>query len=157
MNEEKLGYALIMQWAKYEEDADTTSLLEKDINEKQMNDIVEEVNKVLCNYHYPEKLPKIGKLYDCYDDGKICDDRRYKVKITDIVPFDKVSKSIYNQWEDAKRMYYWVFADKTDYFVLADSYERGKFNVSQSVFVRTVEGEWYSIGRFWNNGLLIVE
>lgn len=104
-----------------------------------------------------DPVPKIGKFYDCYDDGKICYDRRYKVKITDIIPFDKASKSIYNQWEDAKRMYYWVFADKTDYFVLADSYERGKFNVSQSVFVRTVEGEWYSIGRFWNNGLLIVE
>lgn len=35
------------------------------------------------------KLPEIGKFYDCYDDGKIHESRKYKVKIISIIPFEK--------------------------------------------------------------------
>lgn len=34
--------------------------------------------------------------------------------------------------------------------------ENGEF-VSESIFVRTNDGEWFSMGELWNSGLLIVE
>ena len=84
----------------------------------------------------PSKLPEIGKFYDCYDDGKIHDSRK---------------------WEEYKEGYDWLFAKETDYFIIANSYERGEFCLSESIFVRTNDGEWFSMGDLWNSGLLIVE
>lgn len=104
------------------------------------------------------KLPEIGKFYDCYDDGKIHESRKYKVKITNIISFKKASYDLLTQWERAKNHYYWIFARETDYFIIGNSYEREDEGIiSKSIFVRTIDGEWYSIGDYWDNGLLIVE
>lgn len=104
------------------------------------------------------KLPEIGKFYDCYDDGKIHESRKYKVKIISIIPFEKASPYLLSQWEKANNHYYWIFARETDYFIIGNSYEREDEGIiSESIFVRTIDGEWYSIGNYWDNGLLIVE
>lgn len=103
------------------------------------------------------KLPEIGKFYYCYDDGKIHDSRKYLVRITNIIPFSKISSEILKKWEEYKEEYDWLFAKETDYFITADSYERGEDNISESIFVRTNYGEWFSMGNLWNSGLLIVE
>lgn len=103
------------------------------------------------------KLPEIGKFYDCYDDGKIHDSRKYLVRITNIISFSEISSDIFKKWEEYKEEYNWLFAEETDYFIIADSYERGKDNISESIFVRTKDGEWFSMGELWNSGLLIVE
>lgn len=105
----------------------------------------------------PSKLPEIGKFYDCYDDGKIRDSRKYLVRITNIVPFSEISSEILKKWEEYKEEYDWLFAKETDYFIIANSYERGEFCLSESIFVRTNDGEWFSMGDLWNSGLLIVE
>ncbi len=104
------------------------------------------------------KLPEIGKFYDCYDDGKIHESRKYKVKIISIIPFEKASLYLRAQWRKAQNSYYWIFARETDYFIIGNSYEREDEGIiSESIFVRTINGEWYSIGNYWDNGLLIVE
>lgn len=104
------------------------------------------------------KLPEIGKFYDCYDDGKIHESWKYKVKIISIIPFEKASLYLRAQWRKKQNSYYWIFARETDYFIIGHSYEREDEGIiSQSVFVRTKDGEWFSIGDFWDSGLLIVE
>ena len=40
------------------------------------------------------KLPELYKKYDCYDDGKITESRKYQVLITDIIPFNKADKDL---------------------------------------------------------------
>ena len=70
------------------------------------------------------KLPEIGKFYDCYDDGKIHESRKYKVKIISIIPFEKASLYLRAQWRKAQNSYYWIFARETDYFIIGNSYER---------------------------------
>lgn len=45
------------------------------------------------------KLPELYKKYDCYDDGKITESRKYQVLITDIIPFDKADKDLKNQYK----------------------------------------------------------
>lgn len=104
------------------------------------------------------KLPEIGKFYDCYDDGKIHESRKYKVKIISIIPFEKASLYLRAQWRKAQNSYYWIFAREMDYFIIGNSYEREDEGIiSESIFVRTIDGEWYSIGNYWDNGLLIVK
>lgn len=91
----------------------------------------------------PSKLPEIGKFYDCYDDGKIHYSRKYLVRITNIVPFSEISSEILKKWEEYKEGYDWLFAKETDYFIIADSYEKGEFCLSESIFVRTNDGgQW---------------
>ena len=103
------------------------------------------------------KLPKIGKTYDCYDDGKIRSSRRYDVEIKEIIPFESASDELLEEWKNAIADSDWLFAKETDYFIIADCYEQGINNITTSIFVRTIDGEWFSIGDFWNSGLLVVE
>ena len=77
-------------------------------------------------------------------------------KMLDDIP-NKV-KEWKNKMEKANNHYYWIFARETDYFIIGNSYEReDKGIISESIFVRTIDGEWYSIGNYWDNGLLIVK
>lgn len=55
------------------------------------------------------KLPEIGKTYNCYDDGKILESRRYGVTITEIIPFDKADKKLLNIWKEEGLSNYWLF------------------------------------------------
>ena len=70
-----------------------------------------------------EKLPELYKEYDCYDDGKITETRKYKVKITDIIPFKEANEDLIKAWKIAVEQYDWLFSKETDYFVFAVSYE----------------------------------
>jgi hypothetical protein len=49
------------------------------------------------------KLPEIGKFYDCYDDGKIHDSRKYLVRITNIIPFSEISSEILKNGKNIKK------------------------------------------------------
>lgn len=110
------------------------------------------------------KLPELYKEYDCYDDGKITESRRYKVKITDIIPFDKADEDLIKAWKIAVEQYDWLFSKETDYFVFATSYEWWYPQVE--IFTRTKDGGWFGLGNYdlyeqywdciWCSGRLIV-
>lgn len=103
-----------------------------------------------------DKLPVIGQMYDCYDDGKIRESRRYKVKITKIIPYKDADETTVSRWMKAVDEGPWLFATCTDYFVFAESYEQ-KDTITESLFVRTLDGRWFSTGCYFDSGLLIVD
>ena len=95
------------------------------------------------------KLPELYKKYDCYDDGKITESRKYQVLITDIIPFDKADKDLKNQYKQFLIDWDFVhlYAKETDYFIFAVSYEQWLPQVE--IFVRTLDGGWFGMGE-WN-------
>ncbi len=38
-----------------------------------------------------KEIPKISKTYNCYDDGKVRESRKYEVTITNVIPFKKAN------------------------------------------------------------------
>jgi hypothetical protein len=103
-----------------------------------------------------ENLPIVGQEYNCYDDGKIRPSRRYTVKIKEIIPFAEASSELRDKWEFKSNTCSWLFSHKTDYFIIADSYEKSD-EVEEAVFVRTVAGNWFSMGEYWCSGFLDVD
>ena len=99
-------------------------------------------------------LPKIGKTYNCYDDGKVSESRRYEVTITNVIPFEDASKEMLSMWEEEGLTCDWMF-EKTDFFIEFDSTENAK--APKGVFARTKDGGWFGLGRFFNSGLLDVD
>ena len=93
------------------------------------------------------KLPELYKKYDCYDDGKIRESRKYQVLITDIIPFDKADEELIYEWHTQVLECHWLFAQETDYFIFAVSYEQWLPQVE--IFVRTLDGGWFGLGE-WN-------
>jgi hypothetical protein len=101
-------------------------------------------------------LPIIGQVYDYFDNGLLMESRRYKVIITDIVPFDKIEKNIREAWEEDLRILPNVFSKTTDYFIKAVIFPDGSH--IEIVFVRANEErvyKWFSLG-FWG-GILDVD
>ena len=98
-------------------------------------------------------IPKVGKVYNCYDDGKITPSKQYTVEVAEVIPFDKVDKETLKQWEECKINTPWLFADETDYFI---KYKNGENNES-GVFARTKSSKWFGLGNFINAGLLDVD
>lgn len=102
-----------------------------------------------------DKLPKLGEMYNCYDDGKICESRRYFVKIINIIPFGEAPQEMIDEWNERKSEYDWLYAKETDFFIIGDSYEQEE--VTQQIFARTIDGKWFGLGAYWNCGLLKIE
>lgn len=87
-----------------------------------------------------QEIPKIGKVYDCYHDGKVKESRRSEIKITKIIPFAELQDiDIYSQWYEDIEDCHWLYLKETDYFVF------GKSDDAEHIFVRSKHG-WYSIG-----------
>ena len=99
-----------------------------------------------------KQIPEVGKTYNCFDDGKISKSRIYTVDVIEIIPFDKIGDDIYDNWKYAVEQHDWLFAIETDYFIITDNGEDGR-----AVFVRSVDGGWFSIGDFMNSGRLDVD
>ena len=97
-------------------------------------------------------VPEAGKTYNCFDDGKITNSRLYTVDVVEVVPFDKIDKETLNDWKEVVEDCHWLFAKETDYFVKTDNGEDGK-----AIFVRTLNGGWFSIGEFMNSGRLDID
>ena len=97
-------------------------------------------------------LPEIGKVYNCFDDGKIRHSRLYTVEIAEIIPFAKIDEVTKNEWLSQVEKCYWLFSKETDYFIKTINGEDG-----DAVFVRTKNTGWFSIGDFMNSGRLDVD
>ena len=90
-------------------------------------------------------LPKIGELYNSFDDGKIKETRRMSVKITDIIPFDEASEVILTMWKEEVENCYWLYNEQTDYFIVADLYVSDDI-IYNIIYVRTKQNKWFSLG-----------
>ncbi len=99
-----------------------------------------------------KEIPKIGKTYNCFDDGKISHSRLYTVDIKEVVAFDKIDKDTMQEWRIQVEKCHWLFAKETDYFIKTENGEDG-----DAVFVRTKDSGWFSIGDFMNSGRLDVD
>ena len=97
---------------------------------------------------------EVGKTYNCFDDGKIKDSRKYQVTITEIIPFEKADDELLQLWKEKGVPQYWLF-DKTDYFLRFKSNEYE--NEPNGVFTRTKSGGWFGLGEIWNSGELGVD
>lgn len=101
-----------------------------------------------------ENIPEVGKTYNCFDDGKIRENRMYQVTITDIIPFAKANKELLKIWKEEGLSSYWLF-DKTDYFV---KFKSNEFKEEPNgVFARTKDGGWFGLGNYWNSGRLDID
>ncbi len=96
-------------------------------------------------------IPEINKEYDYFDDGKIKLSRHDKVTITELVHFDKIDEDTKVEWLDQVKRCYWLYNKETDYFVKG----RLKETKEDVIFVRTLNGGWFSLG--WWGGRLDVD
>ena len=99
-----------------------------------------------------EQIPEINKTYNCFDDGKIRKSRLYTVDVVEVIPYDKIDVKTLKEWETAVQGSEHLFAKETDYFVKTENGEDG-----DAVFVRTIWGSWFSIGNYFNSGLLDID
>lgn len=97
-----------------------------------------------------QPVPEVGKEYHIFDDGKISYGRHYIAKVLEIIPFDSCQdKALLDQWQHDSDNYFWLFAEKTDYFVKAAS---PNYDDEVLYFARTNEGGWFSIEYPNNSG-----
>lgn len=118
-------------------------------------------------------VPEIGKYYHFWDDGKSSPGRHYICKCERIITPEEAKSimvevpdkymddimyiSLYEHWYNNEvPSTYWLFSDKTDYFVECSCPEYDKHNLW---FVRTHNGGWFSmdIQNFWQGGRLDVD
>lgn len=91
--------------------------------------------------HKERPVPEVGKEYHIFDDGKIRESRHYLATIKNIIPFNKIDKKIKFAWKKEVKDHYWLFAEETDYFIVAQS----DYDKNDLYFVRTKDGGWFSI------------
>ena len=102
-------------------------------------------------------LPKIGKQYHFFDDGKTGPSRIYIAKILDIIPLKEVKdKKLLKAYRQQKKENYWIYAKRTDYFIKC---ECKKYDDDPLYFIRTIDGGWFSIDypHEWMSGRLDVD
>lgn len=121
-----------------------------------------------------KEVPEIGKFYHFFDDGKTSTSRHYICKCEQIITPEEAKKvmievpnkyvddvmdtiSLYEHWYNNEvPSTYWLFSDKTDYFVECSCPKYDKHNLW---FVRTHDGGWFSmdIQNFWQGGRLDID
>ncbi len=130
-------------------------------------------------------LPKVGKTYKFYDDGKLNHSRQYDAKVIRIIPkeeaksvmfptyccdasdYEEVTtvykdeqpvgkKSLNDVWIEEVKHCDWVFATDTDYFIECSI---PRYDENNIWFARMLDGNWFSmdIQCFWQGGKLDVD
>ena len=88
-------------------------------------------------------IPVVGVSYDCFDDGKITESRRYSVVVSEVVAFDKIDAETKQQWLDEVKQCYWLYSPSTDFFIRARILDTDE---EDCLFVRTKDWGWFSLG-----------
>jgi len=83
---------------------------------------------------------EIGKTYNVFDDGKIKESRMYQVKVTEVIPFDKIDEDTLEQWKQEVEDCDHLYAKQTDFFIKSWN------GADVETFVRTTDGGWFSMG-----------
>lgn len=84
-------------------------------------------------------IPKVGKKYNAYDDGKITPSREYVVEVVQLFNYGALPEDVKEQWQQKVLNCYWLYAPESDYFLKAINAE----GVTEW-FVRTTYGGWFS-------------
>lgn len=90
----------------------------------------------------PQPIPEVNKEYHTFDDGKIKPSRHSIATVTKIIPFAEADAELLDDWKQNVEECYWLYAPETDYFI------RATYEDAIEHFVRTTEGEWFSLGFF---------
>jgi len=124
-----------------------------------------------------KEVPKVGKEYHFFDDGKITPSRHYIAVIQEIIPIEEADKIIistprdYNEeinqnvfidmslldiWIDEKLSCDWIYSPVTDYIVKANIPE---YDEDPIYFARTKDGGWFSMDttNWWQGGRLDID
>ena len=124
-----------------------------------------------------KEIPKIGKEYHFFDDGKIKESRHYMAVIQEIIPIEEAGKIIisttrdYNEeinqnvfidmslldiWIDEKLSCDWLYAPITDFIIKASI---PKYDKDPIYFARTKDGGWFSMDttNWWQGGRLDID
>jgi len=84
-----------------------------------------------------DNLPKIGKTYNTFDDGKIKESRRYVVTIDEIIPFNEIDKPTLDLWYKEINICHWLYSKDTDFFI------KGTLdNNEQVIYCKTKDNIW---------------
>lgn len=91
-------------------------------------------------------FPEVGKIYDCYDDGKISTSRRYSVYIYQIMTYDigMQDNELAMLWNINKKEYDHLFGETTSHFVIGISHQTTCPKIE--VFVITKWNGWFGLG-----------
>ena len=91
------------------------------------------------------RLPNVNEQIKFFDDGKTSMCRRYYAYPQKIIPFWTAvifhPKMVFNWFKEVKCCS-WLYAKKTDYFIIA---KIPRFTDFPVIFVRTQKGTWFSI------------
>lgn len=87
-------------------------------------------------------IPILNEMYNFFDDGKIRESRRDLVIITKITPFEEMKGKTLNNWIEDSTECDWLYAKTTDYFISGHLLDEDE----DVVFVRTIDGGWFSLG-----------
>lgn len=99
-------------------------------------------------------LPKVGSVYNHFDDGKVRESRRSQVVITEIIPFEKADFKILDLWKGQVEYCGWLFTKETDFFVRAiKSFDKPNYKTVEFLFARDVDGGWFSLNIYGGGSL----
>ena len=102
-----------------------------------------------------QPIPEVGKVYHCFDDGKITFSRHFTIKVDEVLGHQQFRKRYpeeFQQYRQAVKNCYWLYSTHSDKFVITYNGE----NDELGVYVRTKQGGWFGIGDYWNSAKLDV-
>lgn len=94
-------------------------------------------------------VPQIGKIYNCFDDGKITPSRLYTVEVTEVIKSEEIDVETLEFWREEVNECKWLYASETDFFI--------KTKENKEVFVRTLDGGWFGVGNYMDGGRLDID
>ncbi len=104
---------------------------------------------------YLEPIPKVGKKYHCFDDGKITFSRHFIIQVDEVLghmAFKKKYPKEFERYVEEVKQCYWLYSTHSDKFVITHKGE----NDELGVYVRTKQGDWFGTGPYWNSATLDV-
>lgn len=93
-------------------------------------------------------IPILNKTYYSFDDGKIRPNRRSRVVIKEIIPFNEIDQETLAKWKEEVSECDWLYRETTDYFIKAEANQEDIGIDETLIFVRCKKDGWFSLG-FW--------
>jgi hypothetical protein len=122
-------------------------------------------------------IPKVGKQYHFFDDGKISSSRHYIATVLEVIPIEEAKKiiistprdydwethqnhfidmSLYDIWRDEVKECDWIFIDNTDYIIKCSIPE---YDQDPIYFAESIRDGWFSMNvtSWWQSGRLDID
>lgn len=101
-------------------------------------------------------IPRLGKVYHFFDDGKIRKGRHYLAKVLNVINYDKLPEEIKWNILDNIENCPWLYAKHTDKAILCSIPD---YDDDLIWFIRTKNNSWFSINvqSDWQSGILDID